>query len=224
MHDPQYRRRVYGRLGALRSLGRRGPAPGRACGEKAGDRMTGLAGGAPDEPEADAPDSPGTHNPSQEGEHHVIKLNAGISRKIGQPNYGSRGASVNIEMELDSGAVGDPQGLQQRIRKLFALAKASVDEELDPGTNGGTPTPPAPAANGHNGYPPTGADAAGAHNGPAATRPATPAQIATIHGICRRQRIDSQEQAHQRFRCPIEQLTLADASSLIDELRRLPPA
>ena len=155
----------------------------------------------------------------------MIKLNAGVSRKIGQPNFGSRGASVNIEMELDSGAVSDPEGLHRRIRKLFALARSSVDEELGmpPNGNGSATTPP--AANGHNGYPPAGNGAAGVGpNAPPPPRLATPAQIATIHGICRRLGIDSQEQARQRFGGPVEQLTLADASSLIDELKRLPPA
>ena len=33
----------------------------------------------------------------------MLKLNAGISRKVGEPNYGSRGASVNVELELESG-------------------------------------------------------------------------------------------------------------------------
>ncbi len=32
----------------------------------------------------------------------MIKLNAGFSRKVGEPNYGSRGASVNVELELES--------------------------------------------------------------------------------------------------------------------------
>ena len=32
----------------------------------------------------------------------MIKLNAGFSRKVGEPNYGSRGASVNVELELEN--------------------------------------------------------------------------------------------------------------------------
>ena len=39
-----------------------------------------------------------------------LKLNAGLSRKVADGNYGSRGASVNIELELDSGLVDDPKG------------------------------------------------------------------------------------------------------------------
>jgi hypothetical protein len=53
----------------------------------------------------------------------MIKLNAGFSRKVGEPYYGSRGASVNVELELESGLIGDPDALMGRMRQLFAIAK-----------------------------------------------------------------------------------------------------
>ncbi|MDA1251419.1 MAG: hypothetical protein O2820_19590 [Planctomycetota bacterium] len=56
-----------------------------------------------------------------------MKLNVGLSRKVGEPNYGSRGASMNLELELDNSLVEQPERLRDRIRQL---AKASVDEEL----------------------------------------------------------------------------------------------
>ena len=59
-----------------------------------------------------------------------MKLNVGLSRKIGEPNYGSRGATVNLELEVDSTLAAEPDRLQQRIRELFGLAKMSIDEEL----------------------------------------------------------------------------------------------
>ena len=61
----------------------------------------------------------------------MLKLNAGFSRKVGEPNYGSRGASVNVELELESNLIGDPEALMARIRNLFDLARRSVDEELN---------------------------------------------------------------------------------------------
>ena len=61
----------------------------------------------------------------------MLKLNVGLSQKIGEANYGSRGASVNLELELDSALAADPDKLKDRIRCLFALAKASVEEELN---------------------------------------------------------------------------------------------
>jgi hypothetical protein len=68
----------------------------------------------------------------------MLKINVGFNRKVGEANYGSRGASVNLELELDSGLIGEPERLKDRVRQLFGLAKASVDEELhsQPATNG----------------------------------------------------------------------------------------
>lgn len=59
-----------------------------------------------------------------------LKLNVGLSRKVGEPNFGSRGASVHLELELDSALVTEPDRLRDRIRSLFQLVRAAVDEEL----------------------------------------------------------------------------------------------
>ena len=60
----------------------------------------------------------------------MLKLNAGFSRKVGESNFGSRGASVNVELELESHLINDPDGLRSRISGLFDLARRSVDDEL----------------------------------------------------------------------------------------------
>jgi len=64
----------------------------------------------------------------------MIKLNAGFSRKVGEANYSSRGASVNLELELESSMIADPDRMQDKIRALFKLARSAVDEELKNGT------------------------------------------------------------------------------------------
>ena len=61
----------------------------------------------------------------------MLRLNAGFSRKVGEANYGSRGASVNVELEVESNLINDPEALTGRIRKLFDLVRRSVDEELN---------------------------------------------------------------------------------------------
>src|SRR6476659_8220366 len=59
-----------------------------------------------------------------------LKLSIASSRKVGEPKYGSRGATVGLEMEVDSSLVDHPRQLHEKIRRLFRLAKQSVDLEL----------------------------------------------------------------------------------------------
>jgi hypothetical protein len=73
----------------------------------------------------------------------MLKLNIGFTRKVGEANYGSRGASVNLEVDVESGLVREPDKLQAKIDYLFGLAKKSVDARLD----GNGYSEPTPAAN-----------------------------------------------------------------------------
>lgn len=59
-----------------------------------------------------------------------LRLNIGLSKKVGLPDYGSLGASVNLELELDSGAIGDPDRLHQQIRNLFGQAENQAEQLL----------------------------------------------------------------------------------------------
>ncbi len=153
----------------------------------------------------------------QEGDPTVIKLNCGISRKIGEPNYGSRGASVNLELELDSNAVSDPQKLQERIRRLFAMAKAAVDEELGtgastPATNEPSPSPAAPPSQ------PTNGQQNGNGN---AAKPATESQRRAIWAICNQLGVDQDAEARRSFQKTVSQLSVPEASKFIDHLKQV---
>src|SRR5262245_46559043 len=79
------------------------------------------------------------------GEPMPLKINVGLSRKIGEANYGSRGASVHVELEADSTLVSEPAKFQQRIREVFSLVRASLAEELNCNANGTA------SSNGRNG-------------------------------------------------------------------------
>ncbi len=59
-----------------------------------------------------------------------VKLNIGLSRKVGEPNYGSRGASIHLEVELENGVLNDPAAMRDHVQDLYALARQSVDDEL----------------------------------------------------------------------------------------------
>ena len=61
----------------------------------------------------------------------MLKLNIGFNRKVGEANYSSRGASVNLEIEVESGLVREPDKLKTKIDYLFGLAQSSVDTQLN---------------------------------------------------------------------------------------------
>lgn len=157
-----------------------------------------------------------------------MKLNVGLSRKVGEPNYGSRGASVNLELELDSTLVEEPERLRDRIRQLYQLAKASVDEELN-ASGGLSSNGQQPAGGNHNGH---GIDryrmngdgsSNGANNGHTSNghgpRQATTSQVKAIHAITGRNRIDVGRLVQDRFHVQRPgDLSISDASTLIDEL------
>jgi hypothetical protein len=114
-----------------------------------------------------------------------LKLNVGLSRKVGDANYGSRGASVNVEMELDPTLVTDQEKLKDRIRHLFGSLRSSLAEELN---GNGTHQSPAenPPRNG-NGHPNSNGND---HPTTPPVRPATNSQVKAIHAIARSQGID----------------------------------
>jgi hypothetical protein len=134
----------------------------------------------------------------------MLTLNVGFNRKTGEANYGSRGASVNLGLELDSSIIGDTDRLKDRIRQLFTLAKASVDEELA----GNVPAP----ANNH------AANANGQRRGNG--RRATASQARALHAIADRNGIELADLLRSRFGvAQPEDLSITEASSLIDELK-----
>ena len=146
----------------------------------------------------------------------MLKLNCGFNKKVGEANYGSRGASVALELELESGLIAEPDKLKQRIQQLFALAKESVEAEL----NG-----PAQVANGattNGGGPANGNGHANNGNGHCrdGTRKATASQARALHAIADRHRVDLAGLLRQRFGVDTAgELTITEASALIDELK-----
>lgn len=57
----------------------------------------------------------------------MLKLKLGFSREVGEANYGSCEASVNLEIEFESGLVCEPDELQAKIDNLLGLATSTVD-------------------------------------------------------------------------------------------------
>ena len=127
-----------------------------------------------------------------------LKLSIASSRKIGEPNYGSRGATVGLEMEVDSSLVDNPRQLHERIRRLFRLAKQSVDLEL------GSLSQPRKQPDEREPI----------------IRPATDRQIRAIQAIAGRRNLDLTEELRGRFGIERpEDLSLNEASQLIDAIK-----
>lgn len=165
-----------------------------------------------------------------------MKLNVGLSRKVGEVNYGSRGASVNLEQEVDATLINEPQRLQERIREMFRLAQEAVDEELSTGSaTGSTKQPPINgngSANGNSRHT-TGRSAANrsesshargnASSGNGSRRstpaPATASQVRALHAIANRQGLNLEAVVNDQHGVnEPESLTITQASELIDEL------
>jgi hypothetical protein len=137
----------------------------------------------------------------------------GLSRKVGEANYGSRGASVNIELEVDGSLVSEPDKLKERIRQLYALVRASLEEELNGGNGHG-------GSSNHNGQP-AGQPSAGHGQHSTCPRPATPSQVKALFAITKSQGITLSQLVQERFQVRrADDLNIKQASQLIEELKK----
>lgn len=60
-----------------------------------------------------------------------LKLNIGLSKKQGLPDYGSVGASCNVELELDSMALSNGQEqFHHAVQSTYKACRKAVDDEL----------------------------------------------------------------------------------------------
>lgn len=151
----------------------------------------------------------------------MMKVNVGLCRKVGEPNFSSRGASVNLELEIDSGLASEPGKLHAKIRELFALVRASLAEELNGGhavIDNGTQKAKEPDTPSTPTTPTTGNGRQQQQR--SVSRSATPAQVKAIYGISRQKGVDLK--ALLQDRCQVQRpddLTVRQASKMIDELR-----
>jgi hypothetical protein len=158
----------------------------------------------------------------------AFKINVGLSRKIGQPYFGSFGASCHIDLEIDPQALGrGPEAIPREILDAFAICKRAVDAELakcdqthadDPRLHGQSCV--APPARSPDDRPSRSPSAAPSQRQQKPARPATTAQIKAIHAIAGKVGIDVTDELGRRFgiRSP-QQLSISQASEMIDHLK-----
>jgi hypothetical protein len=160
----------------------------------------------------------------------MLKLNVGISKKIGLPDYGNLGTTCNVEVEVDGGLIFDDlDGFHQKVKQAYVACAQAVNDELcrQQGSGGQTVNhTPAVSSNG------TGGQAAattngngnghrnGTNGGGASQKQLNYAnQLAgQINGLGAR-RLEAL--ANKMFGKPIAGLSSLDASGLIDTLKAI---
>lgn len=138
-----------------------------------------------------------------------LRLQVGLQQKVGLPDYGSLGASCQVELELDGQLLErSPDAFQQEVSRAFDACRQAVQAELMHNKPAPQPGQPAAASNGRR----TNANVA---------RRATPSQVRALQAIAGRQQFDLAADLQQRFGIARpEELELQQASRLIDELNR----
>lgn len=148
-----------------------------------------------------------------------LKANIGLARKVSDNNYGSRGAAINLEIELDTALLQDSSKLQDKVRHVFGLVRTALEQELQAqesqpreyrvmSSNNGNDT----TVNGHSESPRT-----------SQPRIATTKQVKALRAIAHANNIDLGEYLHRIFRVDRpEHLTMKQASVAIDELKTMP--
>jgi hypothetical protein len=151
-----------------------------------------------------------------------LKLNVGVSRKVGLPDYGSLGATCNLEVELDGSLLHhDLDAFHAQVRDAYVAAHQAVNDELAHLQD----SRPAPGSRDrmtvYTGAPPRDANPQHRPSPPSSARPATPKQVRAIQSMARRHPGDFDAFLRESYGVSgPEELTLSEASRLIDELKQ----
>ena len=168
-----------------------------------------------------------------------LRLNLGLSKKLGLPDYGSLGASCNVEIELEASLLQtDPEAFQRHARNAYDACRRAVQEELARHQSAPSPTPAnhphatsgSAGGNGNgNGHHTSGNGTPQNGNGNAPTgsanHRASQKQLDFANQLARQikglgvRRLE--ELASKMFGKPLADLSSLDASSLIDTLKAI---
>jgi hypothetical protein len=156
----------------------------------------------------------------------MLKLHAGVSKKVGLPGFSSASASCTIEAELDGSLLQDHEGFQIVVQRAYQSCEQAVQDQIARLTSDSTDNlnqpqeivevRTAPAIQGAS---------VNKLSGPQFTnqpspRPATASQVKAIRAIAARRKIDLVDLLRERFGLSTaDELGIRQASNLIDELK-----
>ena len=168
----------------------------------------------------------------------MLKLHAGVSKKVGLPGFSSASASCTIEAELDSSLLQDHEGFQIVVQRAYQSCEKAVEDQIARLTSEpqSEPSQPqevievrtSPAISGAriktnrsatNGAELLATNRAVFRDAPS-PRPATASQVKAIRAIAARRKIDLVDLLRERFGLTTaDELGIRQASNLIDELK-----
>ncbi len=156
----------------------------------------------------------------------MLKLHAGVSKKVGLPGYSSASASCTIEAELDSSLLQDHEGFQIVVQRAYQSCEQAVQDQIARLTSErqSEPSQPqeivevrtSPAIQGAG----VNRLSAPQFTNQPSPRPATASQVKAIRAIAARRKIDLVGLLRERFGLTTaDELGIRQASNLIDELK-----
>ena len=145
----------------------------------------------------------------------AAKLSVGLQKKLGLPGYSSIGASCHVEFEVETSLMkSNLEGFHQKVQNAYSACQQAINEQLaryqstPPNLN----APSRTQLNGQNNPNPQQVRQESSR--------ATRNQIRSIFAIARSQGLDPLQIVRTRFNLDLpEDLTIREASSLIDELK-----
>jgi len=161
-----------------------------------------------------------------------LSVNVGLSKKASR-DYQSTGVSINVTAELDQSLLAKPNELQAQIDALYGQAEQAIARQVQACGGGTAPARPAAPTNGNgaNGYARNGngngqANANGHTNGNGHANGGgmTSAQRRAIESITRRAGLDADQEATALHGIDFNDLSIRQASELIDHLKDQAPA
>ena len=153
-----------------------------------------------------------------------FKLNLGLSKKVGLPDYGSLGATCHVETDLDGSLLNsDLEGFHRHVREIYVACSQAVHDELvrQQAVNGNGGTPQTTRTQNSESEDPLGHSHRRNGNGQQASQKQLEyiEQLARqIHGLGTR-RLETL--AEKMFAKPMAGLSSMDASGLIDTLKEI---